>query len=544
LWEVDSQGHLRHVSTRLAASFACDPAALLKQPFVELIAASFGTLADEEHISIKKLRDCLNAHVPFRDIAVAINIDGDIRWWSLTAKPLLSANGDLQGWRGVGADITAAQIANQEMNRLANFDSLTGLANRHLFRTQLERITHNESERGCTLFFLDLDNFKLVNDSLGHAVGDKLLVIVAQRLSSRIQQGDLLARIGGDEFALICWHLHHPEAVAKTAERLLDALREPCVVDGSIIQTGTSIGIALAPRDADTPEALLNSADMALYAAKSGGRNTYRFFDRDIDSRARRRSTIQLDLHQALERSEFLLHFQPQIDAQTRAVVGFEALLRWQHPSGHMIAPDDFIPIAEETGLIVPIGAWVLNVACSTAMQWPAPLSVAVNLSAPQFAAAELVNVVRNALTHSGLPAHRLELEVTESLLIHDSSDALETLATLRKMGVRVALDDFGTGYSSLAYLRTFPLDKLKIDRSFVASLEGDIDAQAIVSAIIDLARALRLSTTAEGVETQAQLSILTALGCSDIQGYFFARPMAATQIENFLQQWPASNIN
>ena len=537
LWETDATGRLRHVSARLAGALGRPLSALRDAPLLDLLGVSAGSLTLEESEALNTLRAHLAARTPFRAAAVPVQVGPERRWWSLTAKPLHDDRGRFSGWRGVGSDVTQARRAHQEMARLANYDALTGLANRHQFSTHLERLkdADQRAKRPCALIFLDLDNFKTINDSLGHHTGDRLLQTVAQRLLSCVQGGDLLARIGGDEFALISWEATRPEQAAALAQRLLDSFAPPCLVDQARIPVSTSIGIAMAPQDGHDPHALLKSADLALYAAKAAGRNTFRFFDRQMDERARERLTLQHDLREALGRRELRLHFQPQVDLADGRVTGFEALLRWQHPTRGLVSPAEFVPLAEETGLIVAIGEWVLAEACRQAQSWEGDLRVAVNLSAVQFREPGIVQTVQRALADSGLTARRLELEITESALIQDSSAVQSTLRALRQQGVRVAVDDFGTGYSSLAYLRHFPLDKLKIDGMFVRTLEGDAESVAIVRAIVHLAQALGLETTAEGVETAAQLQAVRDLSCTDVQGFLTARPMPAEQVGDYL---------
>ncbi|WP_295951619.1 EAL domain-containing protein [Rhodoferax sp.] len=473
---------------------------------------------------------------------VPARVAGQLQWWSLTAKPLHDGAGQWQGWRGVGSDITAARQRELEMARLAHIDTLTGLANRYQFGKRLAGYFAPAASAGpCTLLLLDLDNFKTVNDSLGQAVGDQLLQEVAQRLQSVLDPLALLARLGGDEFALLLpGMLERPEA-ERLGAQMQDVLAQPWTANGHRIAVHASIGVGFAPVDADTAEQLLKVSDMALYAAKAAGRHTLRFFDPALALRAQQHLAVLSDLDQALQRGEFVLHYQPQVDLASGALLGFEALVRWQHPLRGLVSPLEFITVAEESGLIVPLGAWVLRQACVDAVGWPAHLRVAVNLSAVQFGNADVLAVVDNALQHSGLPSARLELEITESTLMHDSQAALAVLHALRAKGVRVALDDFGTGYSSLAYLRSFPLDKLKIDRSFVSILDaadGDSSAAAIVQTIVQLAQALHLETTAEGVETAAQFEQLRRMGCAQAQGYWIAKPMDAAHARAFIMGW------
>ena len=540
-WEADHRGALTDASPRLARLLRRPLVDLLQQPLGQLIADTFSTMSDEERHASRVLRECLRQPLEFRDVVVPMVMRESIHWWSLSARPVLAGDGTHVGWRGVASDITSAREREQELAQLANFDSLTGLVSRHRFRAHLEaRVADSAPGTRTALLLLDLDNFKSVNDSLGHGVGDRLLQFVARRLNGCVRSGDVLARLGGDEFALVFEAPPTMHAMLDRAHQLSAALSEVCTLDGVRIETRASIGLAVAPDHGMTAEELLRSADTALYAAKDAGRGTVRVFDSQMDRRARQRLNVVHELSAALERGEFEIHYQPQVALGTGRLVGFEALLRWRHPQRGLISPADFIPFAEETGLILPIGQWVLERACSDAMKWPSDLSVAVNLSAVQVASRSMGVVVDDALQRSGLPPRRLELEVTESSLIHDGHAARAALQQLREHGVRVALDDFGTGYSSLAYLRRFPLDKLKIDHTFVAALAHDTngEATAIVKAIVQLASTLQLETTAEGIEFQDQLESLRAIGCTNAQGFLIAAPMALDDVTDFLKRW------
>ncbi|MGC4060835.1 MAG: EAL domain-containing protein [Aquabacterium sp.] len=539
LWEISPTGHLRHVSARLAHSFGMAPKALLQKTFTELLTGITPPDDVDAAAALGRLTSCIRMGQPFRDLELSVEVGHEIHYWSLTAKPLHDEHGRSAGWRGVGSDITHTRRSRDELARMANHDALTGLANRHRFSSELGRLALDTSvpHRPCALLFLDLDNFKHINDSLGHAVGDQLLRRVGARLKSCVPDGDLLARLGGDEFALLSWHYASLDEATAFAERLVVLMNQPYQLDDALVEVHASIGVALAPRDGLDPQSLLQCADLALYAAKAAGRNTYRFFNAEMAESARARVRLQHELGQALSANQFTLHFQPQMKLGTGEVIGFEALVRWQHSERGLIGPGEFIPVAEETGQIVPLGTWVLREACRVAASWPHRLRVAVNLSAVQFRSSAVIDLVDEALAESGLAPERLELEITESALIEDLDGAQATLAALRSRGVRVAMDDFGTGYSSLAYLKRFPMDKLKIDGMFVRSLDSDQDAQAVVTAIISLARALRLDTTAEGIETAEQLMMLKALGCDDVQGFLIARPMPGQAIQSYLDK-------
>ncbi|WP_367846689.1 putative bifunctional diguanylate cyclase/phosphodiesterase [Rhodoferax sp. WC2427] len=547
LWETDHQGSLRHVSQRLAQAMGVSPSELQGQHLVQRMASLSPQMVPAHAAMFLALEKCLAQQQPFRGILVPARVGGQLQWWSLTAKPLHDSAGRWQGWRGVGSDVTATRQRELEMARLAHIDTLTGLANRYQFGKRLADYFAPALTGGaCTLLLLDLDNFKTVNDSLGHAVGDQLLQTVALRLQAVADPLALLARLGGDEFAVLVPGLLERAQAERLGSQLQAALAQPWVADGHRIAVQASIGVGFAPTDADTAEQLLKVCDMALYAAKAAGRHRLRFFEPALALHAQQHLALLSDLGLALQRGEFVLHYQPQADLASGALLGFEALVRWQHPLRGLVSPLEFIAVAEESGLIVPLGAWVLRQACMDAAGWPTHLRVAVNLSAVQFGNADVLAVVDSALQHSGLPSARLELEITESTLMHDSQAVLEVLHALRGKGVRVALDDFGTGYSSLAYLRSFPLDKLKIDRSFVSILDragGDTSAAAIVQTIVQLAQALHLETTAEGVETAAQFDLLRRMGCAQAQGYWIAQPMDAAQARRFMTGWSAKSL-
>jgi diguanylate cyclase (GGDEF)-like protein len=443
------------------------------------------------------------------------------------------------GWVATFEDITEWQAAQEQISHMARHDALTNLPNRTLFREQLEKALRlvRRSDQVAVLC-LDLDHFKDINDSLGHPVGDVLLKEVARRLRECITENDTVARLGGDEFAIVqvCRDCE-PSAVAMLASQVVEKVSAPYEIAGHQLVIGVSIGISLAPEDGKNPDELLKKADLALYRAKEDGRGTYRFFETGMDARAQARRILELDLRTALQRGEFEVYYQPIRDVAKDVVVAFEALVRWNHSLRGMISPVNFIPLAEETGLIVPLGEWVLRQACMDAAGWSQDVGVAVNLSPVQFKNPSLVSTVKEALKASGLPARRLELEITESVLLQNSEATLAVLHELRGFGVRISLDDFGTGYSSLSYLRSFPFDKIKIDRSFVSELATRDDSMAIVRAVTGLGKSLGIVTTAEGVETDAQFELLRREGCTQAQGYLFSRPRPAAEVEKMLTQ-------
>jgi diguanylate cyclase (GGDEF)-like protein/PAS domain S-box-containing protein len=428
-------------------------------------------------------------------------------------------------------DITERKRAEARVAFMAQHDGLTGLPNRNLLRQHMDELlvhTRRSAEKVAVLV-LGLDSFKAVNDSLGHGIGDKLLRSVAKRLRSTLREEDTVARLNSDEFAVVQSGLTRPDDAVLLARRLLEAIGDPYLIDGHSIVIGASIGIAMAPGDGDDSDKLLKNADMALSRAKNDSRGTFSFFEAGMDARAQSRRRTEIDLREAIQNDVLRPYYQPLIDLVTGRITGFEALVRWPHPERGMIPPAEFIPIAEETGLINALGGLMLRRACMDAARWPDDVHIAVNLSPLQFRVGNLLSVVMDALKQSGLPARRLELEITETLLLEKSSQVLATLHALRALGVRISMDDFGTGYSSLSYLRSFPFDKIKIDQSFVRDLAANRDAQAIVRSIVSLGIGLGVTITAEGVETEAELRCLRAEGCHEAQGFLFshARPNA-----------------
>lgn len=431
-------------------------------------------------------------------------------------------------------DVTERVRAARQLSYQAHHDTLTGLANRVLFTERIGAALSRLARDGdrFAVMVLDLDRFKSVNDSLGHPIGDSLLKAAAQRLETCLRDEDLVARLGGDEFALlqVC-NGDQREAAISLSNHVLDLLATTFDVEGHQVVTSTSIGIAFAPEHGTDVDQLLKCADLALYQAKSAGRNRYCIFDAAMEMEAHSRHALEIDLRNGIVRAEFEMHYQSIINIATGRPCGVEALVRWKHPQRGMVAPGDFIPLAEETGLIVPLGDWILRQACTDGRAWPADIKVAVNLSPVQFGKGDLMGAVSRALSDSGFPPHRLELEITESVLLHNNEENIAILAALKSLGVSIVLDDFGTGYSSLSYLRMFPFDKIKIDRSFVREISTRSDCAAIVCAVTSLAQTLNIATTAEGVETQDQYLLLRTAGCSLAQGYLFSRPVPAAEL-------------
>jgi diguanylate cyclase (GGDEF)-like protein/PAS domain S-box-containing protein len=437
------------------------------------------------------------------------------------------------GWVATHEDITEKRQTELKIEHMAHHDSLTDLANRVRLNERLDQaLAQSADRRSVAVHHLDLDRFKAVNDTFGHHAGDSLLKIVAGRLRELVRASDTIARMGGDEFVIVQAPISGPVEATALAERMIAAIGEPVMIDGHQAGVGASIGIAIGPDDGATPEMLLRNADLALYRAKSDGRGTFRFFEAGMDEHMLTRLAMEQDLRKALPSGEFELYYQPVVNLQSGAISGFEALIRWNHPQRGLISPATFIPLAEETGLIVPMGEWVIRQACLTAAQWPDHLHVAVNISASQFRNTGLMQVIVNALAASGLSPTRLEIEITETVLLQDKEATLAILHQLRALGVRIAMDDFGTGYSSLTYLQSFPFDKIKIDRSFVKDITENAGSLNIVRAVASLANGMGMTATAEGVETNEQLDRITAEGCTEMQGYLFSRPLPARDIE------------
>ncbi|UGY20739.1 EAL domain-containing protein [Bradyrhizobium septentrionale] len=440
------------------------------------------------------------------------------------------------GWVATIEDVTERTRTENRIAYMAHYDALTDLPNRVLFRERLERaLKALRPDEQLAVMYIDVDEFKSVNDALGHQIGDELLRAIADRLRSCVGEGDVAARLGGDEFAVIQTAIRDQTQTMQLLAAIYQAIRQPVDCSGHLITTDASIGIAVAPADGLDLDQLLRNADLALYGAKSDGRRTYRFFETGMDARAKARRSLELELRQAIADGSFELHYQPLLHLEDSRVSCCEALLRWRHPERGMISPADFIPVAEDTGLINDIGHWVLNTACREAVNWPEHIHVAVNVSPIQFKSQTLALNVAAALAASGLAPSRLELEITEAVLIRDDEAALDILHQLRELGVRIALDDFGTGYSSLSYLQRFPFDKIKIDRAFIKDLAGAGASSTIVQAVVNIAAASDMTTTAEGVETEQQRNMLRVLGCTEMQGYLFSRPVPAADVRKLL---------
>jgi diguanylate cyclase (GGDEF)-like protein len=437
------------------------------------------------------------------------------------------------GWVATHEDITEQRQAEVKIEHMAHHDALTDLANRVLLNERLEQaLGRFQDNQMVAVHHLDLDQFKAVNDTFGHPAGDKLLMIVAERLRGLVRESDTIARMGGDEFVIVQAPIADPAEATTLAQQVIAWVSEPYDIDGQQAIVGTSIGIAVSPGDGLAPDKLLRNADLALYRAKGDGRGTFRFFEAAMDEQMQTRRIMEQDLRKGLSAGEFELYYQPVVNLESNDISGFEALLRWNHPEQGQVPPATFIPLAEEIGFIVPLGEWVIRQACLAAARWPKHLTVAVNISAAQFRGSSLMLVIVNALAASGLHPTRLEIEITETVLLQDREATLAVLHQMRALGIRIAMDDFGTGYSSLTYLQSFPFDKIKIDRSFVKDITEDAGSLYIVRAVAALANGMGMAATAEGVETREQLDKITAVGCTEMQGYLFSRPLPLREIE------------
>lgn len=546
LWETGPDGRFQNVSQRLVQISGQSAAQLLQAPFETLLRGAKTAGAEIEGArpapgaAAAEIIALVAGRQAFRERVVEVGIAGAAQWWRLSGKPLYGPSGEFLGFHGIGADITAARQSEARIAYLASYDSLTGLANRALFQDLASMECERAERMGvtCALLYLDLDGFKIVNDTFGHALGDALLTRVATRLAALARPGDLVARLGGDEFAIL-----HPCADADDALALARAvigqISVPYVIDGVQVEIGVSIGIALAPHDATTPETLLGRADLALYRAKAAGRGEVSEFTPDLEASVLKRRDLEVDLKRAIAQGELSLHYQPLVGLVRGEVRGFEALLRWTRDPGGPVSPADFIPVAEASGLIAVIGRWVLQEACREAARWPEPIRIAVNISPTQFRHADFVLDVFQALEDSGLAPDRLELEITESVFFEMNGTTVSNLKELRALGVRIALDDFGTGYSSLSYLIRFPVDKIKIDRSFINEMGTRHECLAIIEAILTLARELSITVTAEGVETVEQAAMLRARGCDDIQGFLFSPGRPRAEVDGLIAALP-----
>ncbi|MCA1748457.1 MAG: EAL domain-containing protein [Sphingomonadales bacterium] len=533
-WETDRNGCLVYLSHKLARMFDKPPEELLGRQLTDLIRAEGGAQDGERTLGFH-----LSSRSSFSEITVRAAIDGEKEcWWSLSGRPIIDEIGQFRGFAGSGTDLTEKRRSDDEVQQLARYDSLTGLANRQHMRTSLEEALGDPegAARNVTLMLLDLDRFKQVNDTMGHPVGDALLKQVGKRLFRTISDQGMVGRLGGDEFQVMLSGLADNAKRGAVAKSIIEAVSQPYMIDGVTLTIGCSIGIAIAPDHGNTPEELIRNADLALYAAKGDGRGIYRVYETEMHTGAKKRKRLEDDLRNALANDQLHLTYQPVVSTETTKIVGYEALIRWTHPSRGSISPADFIPVAEDIRLIEQIGEWVLRTACEDAASWPIAARVAVNVSPIQFANPNLPKLVTSALAKSGLSPDRLELELTESVFLDETTDTDQMFKALKRTGVRLALDDFGTGYSALGYLKTAPFDKIKIDQSFIrgAAVPGNRNA-AIIKAIVALANTLYMETTAEGVELEDEIELVRELGCSHIQGFIYGKPMPNGEVHRQL---------
>ncbi|MBD3728893.1 MAG: EAL domain-containing protein [Sphingomonadales bacterium] len=532
LWQVDTSRRVRSISPRFAFALGMAPEEAEGRPFVELVAGASwesGQFAPSLH----DLAERLKRRESFSNLLVKVAIGQESRWWELSGTPMLDDKGEYVGFRGVGSDVTEQRESSEKIAYLARYDTLTGLPNRLMLNEALgEAMRYAKQWRSrCAFLMIDLDRFKAVNDSLGHLVGDQLLAQVSKRLEDIASENETCGRLGGDEFAVVIRDASESGYVDRVARKIIERLSQPYEVDNHTLYVGASVGSALAPRDGKSVEELLRNADLALYRAKDEGGGEHCTYEPSLHASAEERRQLEFSLRRAIENNELVLHFQPVVDAQLETVVSFEALVRWVSPEHGFVSPGKFIPLAEDTRLIVPIGAWVLEQACREAVNWPKHVRIAVNVSGEQLIEPEFPATVVRALAASGLEANRLEIEVTESIFVRDAAIARAALEQVMALGCTVALDDFGTGYSSLGYLRKLRFSTIKVDRSFVQGAAKDnAESLAIIRAVVAMADALEMSTTAEGVETEAELELIRKLGCKKIQGFYFGRPMPSAE--------------
>ena len=534
IWECDPQLQMMFLSTRFSEVTGIAAASVLGKTLSQFFQSDSGNDG-----WTRLIQETAEGHA-FRDLRCLYkDASGMARVCRLAGRPNYSAAGQFVGFRGTATDITEEVEAQARASHLALHDALTGLPNRVLFRERLNAAlaSSDGTTSRISVICLDLDHFKEVNDTLGHGAGDILLRQLSQRLLGCVRTTDTVARLGGDEFAIIQVGVNQPLESEQLCRKLIEVVRTPFEIDGNELHVGVSLGIAICEESGNDPERLLKNADIALYRAKQAGRATYRIFEAQMDLELQERKSLEHDLRQAILKNQLELHYQPLIDISTSKVAAVEALIRWRHPTRGIVSPVDFIPLAEETNLIIAIGEWVLETACRQALSWP-ELRVAVNLWPVQFKNRELVEVVKDVLQRTGLEPGRLELEITESVLINDVSSALATLNALKDLGVKIAMDDFGTGYSSLGYLNSFPFDKIKIDKSFIGDMSDTDKSGAIVKSVISLGQSLNMITTAEGVETAEQATFLQQEGCDQLQGYFFSRAVTANELTTFMAGW------
>ncbi|WOF42880.1 EAL domain-containing protein [Sphingopyxis indica] len=539
LWQTDSNRRLVHVSPRLAYALGAPADALEGMLLLQALSGDSWETGQFPK-SLHDLAERMKRRESFSNLIVPVSIGGKPRWWELSASPRLDDQGKYLGFRGVGSDVTEQRASAEQIAKMARFDNLTGLPNRlHLNEDLGRALTHAiEAKARCALLMIDLDRFKAVNDTLGHPTGDKLLAQVAARLKSMMERGMSCGRLGGDEFAVVLQNVASADAAEELAHRIIAALSRPYVVDNHQLFVGASVGYAMGPHDGATVETLTRNADLALYKSKDKGGNVVAPYVASLHAQAEERRVMEQELRGALDRGEFELYYQPVVTAEDGTLNGFEALIRWTNQKLGNVSPGRFIPLAEDSRLIAPIGEWVLRTACAEAMRWPSNLKVAINVSAEQLTDPNFASVVVSALAQSGLPPQRLEIEVTESVFLRDGGGAAQLLDQLLALGIRLSLDDFGTGYSSLGYLRKTHFSTIKVDRTFVqGAAKGATESIAIIRAVVALADSLGMATTAEGAETELEVETIRTLGCSNIQGYYYGRPMPSDDVLALFRQ-------
>jgi diguanylate cyclase (GGDEF)-like protein/PAS domain S-box-containing protein len=543
LWQTDTSRRMSHVSPRFAHALGMKSDEIEGKPFLQLMAGQAwetGKFPTALHTLAEKLKH----RDSFSNMLVPVQIAGETRWWELSASPKLDDSGIFHGFRGVGSDVTEQRESADKISHMARFDTLTGLPNRLQLNETLGKAmeTADKWNRRCGFMMIDLDRFKSVNDTLGHPVGDRLLARVSERLRSIMTSNELCGRLGGDEFAIVIKDAGDPEYMEALANKIIETLSRPYEVDQHTLYIGASIGTAIGPRDGRTVEMLMRSADLALYRSKDEGGGAHNQYEPTLHVHAEERRVMEIALRKALDNKEFSLNYQPVVCADSGGVVGFEALLRWHSADFGFVSPAKFIPLAEDARLIVPIGEWVMRTACIEAMNWPTTVKVAVNASADQLTDPGFLPMVLSALQESGLPAQRLEIEVTESIFLREGTGAIEVLDQIIALGINLSLDDFGTGYSSLGYLRKTRFTTIKVDRSFVQGAAKKVpESLAIIRAVVAMADSLGMSTTAEGAETEAEVKMIQQLGCRKIQGYYFGRPMQPADARELFNTFDAA---
>ncbi|GMM93156.1 putative bifunctional diguanylate cyclase/phosphodiesterase [Qipengyuania sp. MTN3-11] len=542
LFQLDAGRRLQKVSPRLAFALGRDLAEIEGKSFLQLISGpawETGQFPASLHDLANKLKEREN----FSNLTVQVSIDGERRWWELSGTPIIDESGRYAGFRGVGSDVTAQRESSEKIAYLARYDTLTALPNRLMLHEALgEALKYAEKWRSrCALLMLDLDRFKAVNDSLGHMVGDRMLAEVAERLKSIMSENEICGRLGGDEFGIVIRDASDRDRIDRVARAVIDALSEPYHIENHVLYVGASVGSAIGPRDGRTVEELMRNADLSLYRAKDVGGGEHCEYEPSLHASAEERRQLEFALRSALAKNELVLNYQPVVDANSEKIVSFEALVRWNSEEHGFVSPGKFIPLAEDTRLIVPIGKWVMQQACAEAARnWPEHIKVNVNVSPEQLIEPDFATTVVQALSRSGLAPQRLEIEVTESIFLRDAEVARRALEQCMALGCSVALDDFGTGYSSLGYLRKLKFSTIKVDRTFVqGASQNSAESLAIIRAVVAMADSLGMSTTAEGVETEDEVMMIRSLGCDKIQGFHFGRPMTA---QDALSLFPQTN--